>query len=189
MSQYDSQRQEPVQIESKGPISDSIRHVLRILREARGIQCRLTKGPDESNTNLLRFLIDLAAVLAAHGCDRESATLTDVLSLCSSDPEFGGYGLDSEISLDAKNEIDVLFLCSAWLEALNSADRAKKPVAPLTSRPVTRRGMTMTEKIFAMHDTSKKGFVKPGDIIQVDVDWVLASELSWTVGFSESNAH
>jgi homoaconitase/3-isopropylmalate dehydratase large subunit len=41
--------------------------------------------------------------------------------------------------------------------------------------------MTMAEKIFAMHDVSRRGFVKPGDIIQVDIDWVLASELSWQV--------
>ncbi|KAJ9131059.1 Aconitase [Pleurostoma richardsiae] len=30
-----------------------------------------------------------------------------------------------------------------------------------------------------MHDVSHKGWVKRGDVIQVDIDWVLASELSW----------
>lgn len=39
----------------------------------------------------------------------------------------------------------------------------------------------MAEKIFAMHDVSHRGYVAPGDIIQVDVDWILASELSWAV--------
>jgi hypothetical protein len=46
--------------------------------------------------------------------------------------------------------------------------------------------MTMTEKILAMHDVSRRGFVRPGDIIQVDVDWVIASELSWKVCHSPS---
>lgn len=40
--------------------------------------------------------------------------------------------------------------------------------------------MTLTEKIFAAHNVSRKGDVKPGDVIRVDIDWVLASELSWS---------
>ncbi|CAI7665794.1 unnamed protein product [Penicillium glandicola] len=39
--------------------------------------------------------------------------------------------------------------------------------------------MTISEKIFATHDLSHKGFVAPGDIIRVHVDWILASEVSW----------
>lgn len=34
-----------------------------------------------------------------------------------------------------------------------------------------------------MHDLNQKGFVAPGDIIRVRVDWILASEVSWAVGF------
>jgi homoaconitase/3-isopropylmalate dehydratase large subunit len=41
--------------------------------------------------------------------------------------------------------------------------------------------MTMAEKIFSMHDVSRRGFVRPGDIIQVEVDWILASEITWKV--------
>jgi hypothetical protein len=42
--------------------------------------------------------------------------------------------------------------------------------------------MTISEKIFAMHDLNHKGFVAPGYIIRVHVDWILASEVSWAVG-------
>ncbi|KAK5735061.1 hypothetical protein LTR17_008397 [Elasticomyces elasticus] len=40
--------------------------------------------------------------------------------------------------------------------------------------------MTVAEKIFAAHDVSGKGEVKPGDVIRLDVDWIIASELSWS---------
>jgi hypothetical protein len=51
----------------------------------------------------------------------------------------------------------------------------------LDVRPKERRGMTTSEKIFAAHDIERKGEVKPGDMIRVDVDWIMASELSWSV--------
>lgn len=41
--------------------------------------------------------------------------------------------------------------------------------------------MTMSEKIFAVHDLNHEGLVAPGDIIRVSVDWILASEVSWAV--------
>ena len=71
------------------------------------------------------------------------------------------------------------FLVTAWLEALNSNDRAKSPPQPLLDPPAGRRGMTIFEKILAMHDVDRCGPVKPGDIVTVDVDRVIASEASW----------
>jgi hypothetical protein len=107
--------------------------------------------------------------------------LEEALQRCVADTDFGGYGLDEQDALDPAQEADVVFLCSAFLEALKSAARTRAGPQLLSSRPKGRRGMTMAEKIFAMHDVSRRGYVKPGDIIQVDIDWVLASELSWQV--------
>ena len=95
--------------------------------------------------------------------------------------DFGGLGYTPETNIQAQEESEVLFLASAWLESLNSADRSKIPIEPLSSRPAGRRGMTLSEKIFAAHDIDRKGQVKPGDIVRVDVDWIIASELSWSV--------
>ncbi|KAM0424542.1 hypothetical protein ACHAPT_010258 [Fusarium lateritium] len=39
--------------------------------------------------------------------------------------------------------------------------------------------MNVTEKIFALHDVSRKGWVRPGEAILVSVDWVLSSDASW----------
>jgi hypothetical protein len=41
--------------------------------------------------------------------------------------------------------------------------------------------MTISEKIFATHDMVHKGFVVPGELVRVHVDWVIASEASWAV--------
>lgn len=43
--------------------------------------------------------------------------------------------------------------------------------------------MTLSEKIFAAHDVERRGVLKPGDVIRVDVDFVMASEISWAVSW------
>jgi homoaconitase/3-isopropylmalate dehydratase large subunit len=48
--------------------------------------------------------------------------------------------------------------------------------------------MTLAEKIFAAHDISRRGDVRPGDTIRLDVDWVVASELSWAAMEKTYNA-
>lgn len=85
--------------------------------------------------------------------------------------------MDTPISESQSRE--VYFLIAAWLEALNSADRSKPALAPLTARPPGRRGMTLTEKIFAMHDVERRGFIAPGMTVSVSVDWILGSDASW----------
>jgi len=41
--------------------------------------------------------------------------------------------------------------------------------------------MTLSEKILSAHDIERRGELKPGDMVRVDVDWIMASELSWAV--------
>ncbi|KAF6834721.1 3-isopropylmalate dehydratase large subunit 2 [Colletotrichum plurivorum] len=65
------------------------------------------------------------------------------------------------------------------LESINSAERQGGPVMPLVSRPEGRRPMNVTEKIFALHDVTRPGWVRTGDTIRVSVDWIMASEATW----------
>jgi hypothetical protein len=130
---------------------------------------------------LLGQLQAVSDILKSSGLDREEETLRSVYSLTILPTDFGGLGYTPETNLLAQQESEVLFLVSAWLESLNSADRSKVPTEPLLSRPGGRRGMTLSEKIFAAHDIDRKGQVQPGDIVRVDVDWIMASELSWNV--------
>lgn len=119
--------------------------------------------------------------LRAQDHPREANALTDVLAISQQPTEIGGLGLSAADSLTPEQEAEITFLVTAWLEALNSADRARAPPVPLAVRPPGRRGMTLSEKIFALHDIEQKGSVAPGELIRVDVDWVIASEASWQV--------
>jgi len=130
---------------------------------------------------LLGQISALCEVLSKAHYTREAEALKSVHSLACAYTDFGGLGLAPEAALAPKEEAQVLFLLSAWLESLNSADRSKAPLKMLPSRPKGRRGMTLTEKIFASHDSERRGELKPGDMVRVDVDWVMASELSWSV--------
>lgn len=116
---------------------------------------------------------------------REAEAISDVYARGILSPEFGGLGYQPDAELDEQQESALLFLEAAYLEALNSADRGGGTIPYLTARPEGRRGMTLSEKIFAAHDLAHKGVVKPGDVVRVKVDWILASELSWSVSLSQ----
>ena len=149
----------------------------RILRACRGVE--ISSKQEFVNDTLLSGIENSAHQLAELSYQREADVLLEVKRKCVSPTNFGGLGLDRNSKLDDHQQKEVLFLCEAWLEALNSADRASRPPVPLSTRPVRRRGMTTTEKVFAMHDVEQRGSVKPGQVIRVAVDWIMASELSW----------
>lgn len=134
--------------------------------------------------SFLQTLETIANTLSSKGYVREAETLQDVLALSTCSPEFGGLGLSPELDVQTPSAqiSEILLLVSAWLEALNSVDRYSKSDSNyLTTRPPGRRGMTLSEKIFAAHDITGKGSVKPGDVIIVDVDWIISSEAGWGV--------
>ena len=137
----------------------------------------------------MQQLKSLAEILASAGFGREAEALSDVYGLSILSTEFGGLGYKPDSQLVQKEEAEVLFLVSAWLESLNSADRSKAPAKHLSSRPDGRRPMTLSEKIFAAHDIDRKGAVKPGDVVRVNVDWIMASELSWRVRIVHANVN
>ncbi|KAK6373587.1 hypothetical protein LTS17_008079 [Exophiala oligosperma] len=131
------------------------------------------------HASLVSLLQKLAVTLEQAGVGHLSEALYETFGRCTTPGDFGGYGLDTATPLTPSQEDDVLFLCSAFIEAVKSAERARSKPQPLRHRPKGRRPMTMAEKVFAAHEVSQRGYVKPGDVIQVDVDWILASELSW----------
>ena len=130
---------------------------------------------------ILNQLRALSAVLLSSEHPREAELLNDVYSLSLAPTDFGGLGFNIDKQLDTKEEAEVIFLVSAYMESLNSVERSRSAIEPLKIRPAGRRGMTLSEKIFAAHDIERRGEVKPGDVVRVDVDWILASELSWSV--------
>ncbi|PIG90111.1 aconitase family protein [Aspergillus arachidicola] len=141
-----------------------LKDLYQILEDVRKIRIEHVERTSLLGSNLLQNLKIAQNTLRDYGHFREADALTDVLITCAQLPEL---------------ESQILFLVSAWWEALNSADRAKAFPAPLRTRPGSRRGMTLSEKIFSLHDIDQRGSVAPGDLIRVDVDWVIASEASW----------
>jgi aconitase B len=111
---------------------------------------------------------------------RESEALGEAYQHCITKSYYGGLGLAKDQIFSENDNSEVCFFVSAYLEALNYQDRAESPIPSLQTRPAGRRGMTLAEKIFAAHEVTHKGEVKPGDVIRLDVDWVIASELSWS---------
>ena len=140
-------------------------------------------APSLPAQSLMNQLQSLSRILSSAKFTREAQTLIDIHALCLLATDFGGLGHASDEDLDPKEEAEILFLVTAWLESLNSEERSKSPTQPLLSRPEGRRGMTLSEKIFAAHDIDRRGEVKPGDVVRVDVDWIMASELSWFVRY------
>ncbi|KAI1349419.1 hypothetical protein F5Y01DRAFT_327484 [Xylaria sp. FL0043] len=135
------------------------------------------KRPD---SNLIGFLELIESCIAPHDSLKElCVAVRSAIQSCLLPSDFGGMELTTSTPLSAEVEAQIVFLLSTYLEAAKSAERSRHEPRPLSERPPGRRPMTMAEKIFAAHDVSRKGWVKAGEVIQVDVDWILASELSW----------
>ncbi|KAJ5453461.1 aconitase family protein [Penicillium daleae] len=153
--------------------------LMGVLHQSRGISMT---APDEilnQGQTVLKALTAIIGLLEKSNKTREANTLKDVLEICRQPRELGGLDISKDEQTSSEQEAEIMFLSSAWLEALNSVDRAASLPDPILQRPVGRRGMTLSEKIFAMHDLTNKGFVVPGELIRVHVDWVIASEASW----------
>ncbi|KAF6838638.1 3-isopropylmalate dehydratase large subunit 2 [Colletotrichum musicola] len=127
----------------------------------------------------LRFLSSLATKLSQDGKKKEAIAILEVLNIATSSPDYGGMGLSVKTKLTATESDELVLLTSAWLESINSAERRGGPVVPLVSRPEGRRPMNVTEKIFALHEVTRPGWVRTGDTIRVSVDWIMASEATW----------
>lgn len=171
----------PLSIRSKTPTQSESRCIDLITTSgfAKAETISLEDGSPATYTNLVGFLQIAAKDAEKDGFELLGEVLAEIVSRATLETDFGGYQLSQNVQLTDEQESDVLFLCAAYLEAMKHQIRKQSMTPPLDHRPDGRRGMTMTEKIFAMHDVSRRGWVKPGDVVQVDVDWVLASELTW----------
>lgn len=181
-----------VHVHLQGPVGTKLQTVVQLLKDVRQLDVSVHGQESQGNLpkdatisgsdNLLQQLRSLAIMLRSSDYPVEAEALLEVYELATTPADFGGLGLAEHVQVISEPDVaEILFLVSAQLEALNSAERAKIPLKPLSSRPAGRRGMTLSEKILAAHDVDRKGEVRPGDIIRVDVDWIMASELSWRV--------
>ena len=96
---------------------------------------------------------------------------------------FGGLGLSESAIASPLQQAETLFLVEAWLEAINSRERATNFLSHRSSPAEGTKPMTLAQKIFAQHVVGDKPAtgLAVGDVVRVGVDWILASELSWQV--------
>lgn len=161
---------------------------LQILSDTRRIEFRTTDEDPGAHQMLSETIIgslqELASILAVSGHGSESEMLEIVVEKSLERKELGGLGLKDLPDLEEKDTKEILFLVEAWLESLNSEERARKDVwRPLQSRCANFRPMTLAEKIFVHHIAGgcpDRG-VQEGDVITVAVDWVVTSEAGWFV--------
>jgi hypothetical protein len=124
--------------------------------------------------------------LGDKGKKHEAEALRRALDISQEPKYLGGLELDVSNPLGVSDRDAILFWVESWLEAINSAERARRLRQPLAEAPIARRGMTLTEKILAHHSIgqiSPEG-LKSGDFLRLAIDWVAASEISYFVGFS-----
>ncbi|KAI0392697.1 hypothetical protein F5Y17DRAFT_477390 [Xylariaceae sp. FL0594] len=170
-----------------GTLTSAERGCLSTLSEAQSIKFSSSSVVDDddklisdNDTNLVGFLRLAESCISQHPRLGETClAVRSAVQSCLLPLDFGGLELDTSAPLSAETEAQVLFVLSTYVEAAKSAARSLSLPKPLAERPDGRRPMTMAEKIFAAHDISRKGWVRANEVIQVDVDWILASELAW----------
>ncbi|KAJ9144998.1 Aconitase family protein [Pleurostoma richardsiae] len=151
------------------------------LKETRGIDVgqELT-ALFKKHPNAFEAIREAAWHLRSRNHSKEADTLVHVTNICKTPVNYGGLGLTDDGNLTEENITEIGFLISASLEALNSSDRSNQSPVPAAFKPPERRPMTLAEKIFAMHNVEPTGEVCVGDTIRVYVDWIMASEASWS---------
>lgn len=144
---------------------------------------RLYTEPTNETASFVTVLQEVKEALEAIGFPYEAEAIDRVLENCLEQSQLGGLGLSPTDPLTVESLSKILFRVGAWLEALNSAEQARRLPSPLAVKPSVRRPMNLAEKIFAHHSL---GGIAPeglqtGDFVQVMVDWSILSELSWVV--------
>jgi hypothetical protein len=115
--------------------------------------------------------------------DREAGAIDPVLEKAVDKKTFGGLGLTKGAPAMSTDYKDVIFLTEAWLESLNSQDKSTNPFSTIDVRSEKMKPMNLAQKIFAHHTIGGCPIegLAIGDVVRVGVDWIIASELSWSV--------
>lgn len=168
--------------------------VLDLLKQIRGVAITIadsntsTQFSIPASASIYDVLWTLSSALSTTSRQREAETFEYVLAKCMDTKSFGGLGLTKQSILEETDRSNALFLVDVWLEALNSQDRVKDLSHAVATRSSRTKPMTMAEKITAHHTIGgcPVDGIDAGDVVRISIDWVIASELTWTASYSSS---
>lgn len=175
------------------PQSLFVANVLDALKRIRGVHLDasgwfgLADGAGRPFSSIDRCLRFIESELHRRGHAAEGEAIGHVAQLCATDVELGGLGIVGDsAAADERALHEVEFLVDAWLSAISSREASAQQARPALRRrlggtPDGARPMTLAEKILAYHAfslPSPRG-VRPGDVVRVWLDWVIASEVAW----------
>jgi hypothetical protein len=176
--------------------NDFLVRAVTLLKDIRGVNIDVIESDIPSHffinasASILEVLSTVSLALSSASKTREAEVVEYIIAKCNDTKPFGGLGLsDTSISEESERN-DVLFLLESWLTALNSQDHVNKGPSPVARKLGTVRPMTLAEKILAQHTVGGcpvEG-VRAGDVVRVALDWVIASELTWTVSKSKKTS-
>ena len=154
--------------------------VVGLLEQLRGIKLAVEKPAQSSS--LSGILESISSTLRSALRHPEAAAIDQVIEKVLDKTSFGGLGLSEDAAVQDVDVAAILDLTEAWLESLNAQDKAQNMHSTIDVRSEKTRPMNLAQKIFAYHTIGGCPIegLATGDVIRVDVDWILASELSWT---------
>ncbi|KAB8360661.1 hypothetical protein FH972_024399 [Carpinus fangiana] len=169
----------PATTPSRNTVAAFRDHVLQVLESARGIHIVSQDVKDESISSILA---GIATILRSISKEREANALEDALYKVTASLSLGGLGLTDDSVPSSSQYTEALFLVEAWLESLKSQEQSNSFLSFNINSSHGILPMTLSQKIFAQHILGHlpAGGLAVGDVARVGVDWILASELSWS---------
>ena len=159
--------------------------LLNLLSQKRHLDAdKFNVRKETSSHTILTVLHLYAEALTRRNKSLDAQALNEVSDKITQSTSFGGLGLSSDAVPTAAQYAEILFLTEAWIESVNSRERARDFLNVATSPVQGANPMTLAQKIFTQHAISgippDRNGLDVGDVIRAGIDWVLASELSWS---------
>ncbi|KIW88776.1 uncharacterized protein Z519_10823 [Cladophialophora bantiana CBS 173.52] len=141
----------------------------------------LSLSPTKASNAIPGILLRYSDALRGAHQASEAEALDQVREKAVDRKAFGGLGLHDDNEATPAQQSEVLFQVEAWLEAVNSRERAKNFLSYQSAPAEGTRPMNLAQKIFTQHVIGEKPAkgLAAGDVIRIGIDWILASELSW----------
>jgi hypothetical protein len=173
-------------------VNSFLPQVFDLLKKLRGVPLDVLQAEmplqrtSTASHNLAEALPALSSALTRISRQREAGAIDQVLEKAVDKKAFGGLGLDRSGPATPSDYEEVHFLIEAWLESLNSQEKATTQLSTVDVRSVETKPMNLAQKIFAHHTIGGCTIegLAIGDLVRVGVDWVIASELSWSVSLT-----